>query len=87
MKKIVFLVLMIILLLTLCGCDTMRKIDDKSDENKAERTRFIKIESYAYGSIVVDSETNVEYWMSKGAYNCGTLTMLVDESGNPKARK
>lgn len=87
MKKIIFLALMIILLLTLCGCDAMSKIDDKSDENRVERTRFIKIENYGYGSIVVDSETNVEYWMSEGAYNSGTLTMLVDESGNPKVRK
>lgn len=87
MKKIVFLVLMIILLLTLCGCDRMGKIDDKSYENKVERTRFIRIENYGVGSIVVDSETNVEYWMSEAAYNRGTLTMLVDESGNPKVRK
>lgn len=84
MKKIVFLMLMIIMLLTLCGCDTMSKIDD---EDKVEGTRFKRIESYAYGSIVVDSETNVEYWMSEGAYNYGTLTMLVDGSGNPKVRK
>lgn len=87
MKKIVFLVLMIILLLTLCSCNRMSKIDDKSYENKVERTRFIKIESYGFGSIVVDSETNVEYWMSEGPYNRGTLTMLVDESGDPKVRK
>lgn len=87
MKKIVFLVLMIILLLTLCGCDRMSKIDEKSYEDKFERTRFIKIEDYGYGSIVVDSETNVEYWMSEGAYNRGTFTVLVDESGNPKVRK
>ena len=87
MKKIVFLVLMIILLLTLCGCDTMSKIDDKSYENKVERTRLIKIESYGLGAIVVDSETNVEYWMSEGSYNRGTLTMLVNEDGSPKVRK
>ena len=84
-KVIAFLVLMIILLLMLCGCDTMSKIDDKS-ENKIERTRFVKIESYYYGSIVVDSETNVEYWISEGTYNGGTLTMLVDGTGNPKVR-
>jgi hypothetical protein len=54
---------------------------------KVERTRFIKIESYTYGSIVVDSETNVEYWISEGTYNGGTLTVLVDESGHPKVRK
>ena len=88
MKKIVLIMLMIILLLMLCGCNTMNKKDDKSYENKVERTRFIKIEScYGYGSIVVDSETNVEYWMSEGARNMGTLTMLVDENGNPKVRK
>ena len=88
MKKIVFLMLMIILLLMLCSCsNTMSKIDDKSYENKVERSRFIKIETYWYGSIVVDSETNVEYWMSEGSRNMGTLTMLVDENGNPKVRK
>jgi len=88
MKKITFLVLMIILLLMLCGCDTMSKIGDKSYENKAERTRFIKIETYDNcGSILVDSETNIEYWMSEGIYNRGTLTLLVDESGKPKVRK
>lgn len=87
MKKIVFLMLMIIMLLTLCGCNYMSEIDNKSDENKVARTRFIKIESYESGCIVMDSETNIEYWMSMGVYNCGTLTMLVDEHGNPKVWK
>jgi len=88
MKKIIFLALMIILLLALCSCGTtMSKIDDKPYENKVERTRFIEIENYDFGNIVVDSETNVEYWLSKGTYNMGTLTMLVDKSGNPKVRK
>lgn len=87
MKKIVFLILMVIMLLTLCGCGTVSKMNDMSSENKVERTRFMQIEDYGFGSIVVDNETNVEYWMSKGTYNCGTLTMLVDKSGNPKVRK
>ena len=62
-------------------------MDDKSYENKVERTRFIIIESYESGCIVIDSETNIEYWMSMGVYNSGTLTLLVDENGNPKVRK
>ena len=65
----------------------MSEIDDKSHENEVKKTRFIKIESYNSGSVVIDSETNVEYWISEGAYNFGTLTMLVDEQGNPKVRK
>ena len=87
MKKIVFLILMVILLLTLCGCGTVSKMNDMPSEKKVERTRFMTIEDYGFGSIIVDSETNVEYWISKGIYNCGTLTMLVDKSGSPKVRK
>lgn len=88
MKKIIFLVLIIIMLLTLCSCGTkMSEIDDKQYENEVKRTRFIEIERYECGNIVVDSETNVEYWLSNGAYNAGTLTVLVDEHGNPKVRK
>ena len=87
MKKIVFLILMAILLLTLGGCGKVSKMNDMPSENKGERTRFMIIEEYGLGSIVVDSETNVEYWMSKGIYNSGTLTMLVDKSGSPKVRK
>lgn len=87
MKKIVFIVLMVLLLLTLCGCGTVSKMNYVPSENKVERTRFMQIEDYGFGSIVVDSETNVEYWMSKGIYNCGTLTMLVDKNGSPKVRE
>lgn len=65
----------------------MSEIDDKPYENEVKRTRFIEIERYEDGIIVVDSETNVEYWLSNGAYNGGTLTLLVDEHGNPKLRK
>ena len=84
MKKIVFLILMIIMLLTLCGCGSVSKMNDMTFRNKGERTRFMIIEDYGFGSIVVDSETNVEYWLSKGRYNWWTLTMLVDKSGSPK---
>lgn len=88
MKKIIFLMLIIIMLLTLCSCGTkMSEIDDKPHESEVKRTRFITIENYYSGSIVVDSETNVEYWVSTGTYNNGTLTVLVDEHGNPKVRK
>lgn len=87
MKKIVLLTLMIILLLTLCSCDRTNTMDDKSYGNKVESTRFVKIESYEYGSIIVDNDTNVEYWLSEGLYNKGTLTMLIDENGKPKVRK
>lgn len=35
------------------------------------------------GSVLVDTRTGVQYWRSKGAYNGGTLTLLVDREGKP----
>lgn len=99
MKKIFILALMVVLLLTLCGCDTISEVNDTSPESKVEKSGFMeseskvegaifmKLENYGYGSVVVDSETNVEYWLSEGVHNSGTLTMLVDGSGRPKLRK
>lgn len=87
MKKIIFLLFMAILLLTLSGCGTIREMNDTSSESKVERSRFLQIENYGFGSVIVDRETNVEYWVSKGTYNYGTLTLLVDRSGRPKLRE
>lgn len=36
-----------------------------------------------YGKVVYDTRTGVEYWMSVSGYNCGNLTLLVDENGKP----
>ena len=36
-----------------------------------------------YGDVVYDIRTGVEYWRSDVAYNCGSLTLLVDENGKP----
>lgn len=87
MKKIFSLMLMVILLLTLSGCGTIREMNDTSAESKVEKSRFLQIENYGYGSVIVDSETNIEYWLSKGTHNFGTLTLLVDRSGKPKIRE
>lgn len=36
-----------------------------------------------YGDVVYDIRTGVEYWRSDAIYNCGSLTLLVDENGRP----
>ena len=36
-----------------------------------------------YGRVVYDTRTGVQYWMSSGVHNAGSLTLLVDENGNP----
>lgn len=52
-------------------------------ESKADNGRFIKIDTYNYGYIIYDKQTKVEYAVSDGAYNRGTITLLVDHEGKP----
>lgn len=51
--------------------------------NYAENERFIKINDEGYFHIVYDVETKVEYAVSQGQYNRGTVTLLVDKDGKP----
>ena len=51
--------------------------------NYAENKRFIKINHEDYFDIVYDVETKVEYAVSYGQYNKGTVTLLVDKDGKP----
>lgn len=51
-------------------------------------TRYFRtISDEINGEIVYDTRTGVEYWLSTGAYNGGTLTVLVDENGKPLVYK
>lgn len=79
-KHILLIILAIAMLVLLCGCSGMDKIE-KIETNYG--TRFKIIEEYYNGTLVVDTKTKVEYWISSGSYNSGNLTLLVDANGNP----
>ena len=71
-KTIVALILGII---CLTGCSV------KTDSNSA---RFVRIDSSGYCfDVFYDRITGVEYAVSCGFYNGGTVTLLVDAEGFP----
>lgn len=79
MKKIIIsLLIMIIIVLT----GWLLK-DVSIQNNYAENERFITIKKGSGFNIVYDTETKVEYAISTGKYNFGTLTLLVDKDGKP----
>ena len=78
-KKAILTVLLIVMMFLLCACG-MQSVN----ETKYLGNRFKQYSEEYYGLIVVDTETNVMYWLSTGSYNVGTLTLLVDRNGNPK---
>lgn len=79
MKKII-ISLLIIIGIVLTGW--LLK-DVTISNNYAENERFIKINREDYFDIVYDVETKVEYAVSYGPYNKGTVTLLVDKDGKP----
>ena len=80
-KSAIFSVMLVVVMLVCCACG----IEDVKPKNtETEKAIFKKYCDGYNGIVVVDTETNVMYWLSTGGYNCGTLTLLVDEDGTPK---
>lgn len=79
MKNKIIMIMLSALLL--CGCDSETETIKVLNPNYTER--FVTLEEYFYGDVVVDTRTGVEYWLSGGANNSGTLTVLVDADGKP----
>jgi len=84
MKKI-FCLIMIICILVFTGCDDYKaKITSVQEQNKDNTSMFILIESadYCY-DVVYHKDTKVMYAISRGTYNRGVFTLLVNPDGSP----
>ena len=76
--------IMIMLLTTILSSCSQRTIQNEAKkEQDSYNTYFIRISEEYSGDIVYDSRTGVQYWRSNGAYNYGTLTVLIDADGKP----
>lgn len=68
---------------TLAGCVTNRAEKSESAQNGDITSRFVIIEENGIWNVVADQETKVMYAVSRGSYNRGTFTMLVNSDGTP----
>ena len=73
MKKLIIA----ITLLSFTGCTQVLT------EPKEDFSRFVEVESTDLWKVVYDRSTMVMYAVSRGIYNEGTFTLLVDANGNP----
>ena len=76
MKKVCIVALSVIML-TGCG----KSEESEEQENKRFKQLNGSVTDNFY--IAYDTETGIEYSVSNGAYNHGTLTILVDADGKP----
>lgn len=79
MKKILISIAMIILTILLAYIfkDIITVNSNASDD------RFVLISNEGVFDIYYDKETKVQYSVSRGSYNQGNLTVLVDTKGKP----
>lgn len=72
MKKAMAVLFLGIICMTGCSINT--------DSNES---RFFKLSEEGRFIVVCDKTTGVEYAVSIGGYNSGTVTLLVDTDGKP----
>lgn len=78
MKKLL-MTAVICVLLAVSGCGKTTIEDAKPNDV----SRFVVIESVSEWWVVADRETKVMYTVSRGGYNSGNFTLLVDADGKP----
>ena len=80
MKKIVAICVICAILVCVCGCAAEVQSENA---NQKETSMFVKIESTTLFDVVYHKNTKVMYAISRGMYNQGTFTLLVNADGTP----
>ena len=81
-EKLIFLSLLTVLFLSLCGCDTITVTSPHEDRNVGE-SMFVEVEDAALWIIVYHKDTKVMYAVSKLSSGAGHFTVLVNPDGSP----
>lgn len=76
-------ILIIITVLTILLATGCAKVENKTEQEPVDVSRFERVEYTTVWDIVADRETGVMYAVSRGMYNQGTFTLLVDADGKP----
>lgn len=84
-KNFIIFVMLIVLMFSLVGCGGTKQLteEDFAEASKSEYSMFIKVESTSYYDVVYHKTTRVMYTISRGSYNQGTFTVLLNADGTP----
>ena len=73
------LFVLILLCLLLCGCH----LSKVTHEIEHDRSMFVNVENANCWSVYYHKDTKVMYVCSKGGYNSGNMTVMLDVDGKP----
>lgn len=82
MKKLFALMIALVLCLCLIACSTPAspEVEAKEDTNTS---MFVEVETAFNWYVVYHRETKVMYAVSRGTYNLGTFTVMLNADGTP----
>ena len=80
--KITKLFVLILLCQLLCGCH-LSKVSREIEQIDRDRSMFVNVEDAACWSVYYHKDTKVMYVFSKGRYNAGNMTVMLDADGKP----
>ena len=81
-KSFVILITMALLSFGLTGCDETKQWHEEYNY-QSEHSMFINIEGTDFYNVVYHEDTKVMYAISRGVYNQGTFTVLLNPDGTP----
>lgn len=84
-KNFIIFVMLTALMFSLVGCGGTKQLteEDFTEASKSEYSMFIKLESTGIYDVVYHKTTRVMYAISRGGYNQGTFTVLLNADGSP----
>lgn len=84
-KNLIILIVLAMLMFCLTGCGSKKQLteEDFAEASKSKYSMFIEVEDGSCYDIVYHKTTKVMYAISRGAYNQGTFTVLLNSDGNP----
>lgn len=79
MKK--FIILFVALLCVSLSSCSIKDVEKVNADTQA--SMFVQVEMAGNWAVVYHKDTKVMYAVSRGSYNGGTFTLLVDKDGKP----
>lgn len=81
-KKFLTLIMVATMIFGLVGCSgTTTTVENANESNKS--SMFVVVESTSLWDVVYHKDTKVMYVVSRGSYNQGTFTVMVNSEGTP----
>ena len=83
MKKAIGLIMAVIMAAMLAACGNKVEKADSSVGDHETKSMFVAVEDTDIWAVVYHRKTKVMYAVSRGGYNNGTMTLLVNADGTP----